>query len=580
MVIADIIKVKLGRGTFTAFKEALPDSSTTGEALTRIEVLRRRYNLDSSQQRSIDSSEKKWRERDKDGLIRFGTKWTSEEDAIKSNLDANRQIDLAMEKLGERDYRTAATIFERAGRNDSGGVRAPFALGFLHLTKTMYDPVRAQKQFEIVLKRVPNHPPALNNAALASIRVGKYSEAFRYWRIALEEQPDSPEIRHNVARMQVLSGARTQKLVMSSNHSKRFVDLRENYPSADGAAATTVGFLYSPLVLSKIEKSAEFERSPHKVNSEGLIIDTMGSGFVCAPEYVMTNRHIVGSAVFGQCEAMKVSDPTSGSKLESTVVAVSPTMDIALVHCPGLKASPLQLKTDLPEIGKDLSLFGFPRTAEPGSNSEALPLTVTAIPDAANRGTRLGSLLMFEGEANAGHSGGPILSEDNQVLGLFTMGTIGIGVYRGGIPANDLRGFLAANIDGYQPIQNTETRRDPQSSTVQVLTYRKPIQMELEKVVEDAPRLNANSPSSLRRRYLEDRSCVVCKGRSKNDCPANNCISGVVSEKKFRTVVLGKGNTARIVKQVYFDKKACKTCRGTGLVDCKHCKTGADPAIR
>ena len=80
---------------------------------------------------------------------------------------------------------------------------------------------------------------------------------------------------------------------------------------------------------------------------------TDGSGFVVAPNKVMTNAHVVAGA-----ETFSVDD--EGKTLEAQVISYDPQADIAILDVPGLPAAPLKFAEYTVGTGVDALVLGFP----------------------------------------------------------------------------------------------------------------------------------------------------------------------------------------------------------------------------
>src|SRR5262245_22821433 len=77
-----------------------------------------------------------------------------------------------------------------------------------------------------------------------------------------------------------------------------------------------------------------------------------GSGWVAAPELVVTNAHVVAGIL------RLVVDDRRGKALAADVVAFDPTNDVAVVHVPGLEKLALEMRESAP--GTAGAMLGFP----------------------------------------------------------------------------------------------------------------------------------------------------------------------------------------------------------------------------
>ena len=137
-----------------------------------------------------------------------------------------------------------------------------------------------------------------------------------------------------------------------------------------------------------------------------------GSGFVYAPERVMTNAHVLAG----------VSDPVvhaGGEEYDATPVFVDQEVDIAVLAVPGLPEQALPFAQEPAGTGADAIIMGFPgggpfyvgaaRVRDRGEISG---------PDFRNTHTVLRDVYALNGIVRAGNSGGPLFATDGSVLGV------------------------------------------------------------------------------------------------------------------------------------------------------------------
>ena len=79
-----------------------------------------------------------------------------------------------------------------------------------------------------------------------------------------------------------------------------------------------------------------------------------GSGFAIAPQYVVTNAHVVAGA-----RVVRIASPDRGS-LDAVVVLDDRDLDVALLWVADLRATPLRLASDDPNRGALGATLGFP----------------------------------------------------------------------------------------------------------------------------------------------------------------------------------------------------------------------------
>ncbi|SIS38702.1 Colicin V production protein [Corynebacterium appendicis CIP 107643] len=137
-----------------------------------------------------------------------------------------------------------------------------------------------------------------------------------------------------------------------------------------------------------------------------------GSGFVSAPDYVVTNAHVVAGT-----ESVEL-DTVLGLK-RATVVLYDPEVDIAVLHVPNLGLEPLPTAPGAAKSGDDAMVLGFPAggpfAVSPVRVRERLNISG---PDIYAAGRTEREALTLRGSIRQGNSGGPLLSPTGEVLGV------------------------------------------------------------------------------------------------------------------------------------------------------------------
>ncbi|MGW5439932.1 MarP family serine protease [Nocardia asteroides] len=137
-----------------------------------------------------------------------------------------------------------------------------------------------------------------------------------------------------------------------------------------------------------------------------------GSGFVVAPERVMTNAHVVAGTT-------SVSVDTARGPLEASVVLFDPSKDIAVLAVPGLTAPVIPQAPESATSGESAIVLGYPGggpyTASAARVRETLDLTGPTI---HRDGTVEREVYTVRGQVRAGNSGGPLVDTEGQVLGV------------------------------------------------------------------------------------------------------------------------------------------------------------------
>jgi S1-C subfamily serine protease len=152
-----------------------------------------------------------------------------------------------------------------------------------------------------------------------------------------------------------------------------------------------------------------------KVQGTALSCDRSieGSGFVYAPQHVLTNAHVVAGVNQGPTVTTK-----DGRVYRAKVVLYDPQVDIAVLYVPGLDLTPLQFD-DQGQAGAEAVVAGYPLddpfTAVPariGGTQDAVG------PDIYQTGTVNRQIFEIRAKVEPGNSGGPLLSPSGAVYGV------------------------------------------------------------------------------------------------------------------------------------------------------------------
>jgi S1-C subfamily serine protease len=141
----------------------------------------------------------------------------------------------------------------------------------------------------------------------------------------------------------------------------------------------------------------------------GLAIE--GSGWVAGPELVVTNAHVVA----GEQDTTVEIDGRQPS-LQAQPVDFNPTVDLAILHVPGLSLPSLSLASD-PASGIAGAILGYPENGPFDVQPARIGRTQDVITqNAYGEGPVTRSLTPLRGLVRPGNSGGPLVSVDGEVL--------------------------------------------------------------------------------------------------------------------------------------------------------------------
>lgn len=139
-----------------------------------------------------------------------------------------------------------------------------------------------------------------------------------------------------------------------------------------------------------------------------------GSGFVYAPEYVMTNAHVVAGT-------RSVTVEVGGSTYDSVVVSYDPARDLAVLYVPGLPAPAMPFAEEQVDSGADAIVLGFPLDAAQMVAREARIRDLRNItgPDIYDSAQVTREVYTIRALVQSGNSGGPLIGPDGEVLGVI-----------------------------------------------------------------------------------------------------------------------------------------------------------------
>ncbi|MBL7496244.1 MarP family serine protease [Frankia sp. CNm7] len=138
-----------------------------------------------------------------------------------------------------------------------------------------------------------------------------------------------------------------------------------------------------------------------------------GSGFVYAPQRVMTNAHVVAGV---REPTVEVGDRT----LAAQVVVFDPERDVAVLYVPDLNRPPLRFQTEPDGHADDNAVIaGFPEDGPYRTEPARIRNRQTArAPDIYSRGSVVRDIFAVRGTVLPGNSGGPLLSPGGTVYGV------------------------------------------------------------------------------------------------------------------------------------------------------------------
>jgi S1-C subfamily serine protease len=176
-----------------------------------------------------------------------------------------------------------------------------------------------------------------------------------------------------------------------------------------------------------------------------------GSGFVVAPNRVMSNAHVVAGS-----ESVTVE--TDGQTYDAFVVSYDPNADISILDVPNLPSPPLAFVDTPAPTGTDAVVMGYPG----GGDFLATPARVREIielngPDIYRTTTITREVYTIRGTVRQGNSGGPMINRGGKVLGV---------VFGAAVDDADTGFVLTANEVARQLAKIGNTQRIPTGACV------------------------------------------------------------------------------------------------------------------
>jgi S1-C subfamily serine protease len=183
-------------------------------------------------------------------------------------------------------------------------------------------------------------------------------------------------------------------------------------PAPNPAVLSAPGYLADRSRVVKVEGYAP---------SCGEIIE--GSGFVYAPDHVMTNAHVVAGVTQGPPGSAVTGGPVvttiGGAAYKAQVVFYDPQVDIAVLYVPGLNLRPLQFAPQEGSNGADAVVAGYPEdhpfTAVPARIGQTETIQIANLYHTSQVDRQVYEIRAVVEEGN---SGGPLIAPDGDVYGV------------------------------------------------------------------------------------------------------------------------------------------------------------------
>lgn len=583
-------KLPIEDAKITEFNKSVRLEMKGKDGYARYLAFSQSFAFTDEQRARIDTELADWKERADKDLHRLGSEWVALEKVQAAEKEADKLIERAFALIKTGSYAACVDLLEEASRVNPNGIRADYTLGLLNSLPIGFKaPAIAEKHFRKVLLRSPNHPAAFNSLAISQLKQADFVSAFANFARAAELTPKCQEVAHNLGRAVML--AEQGRLRIEPGTMRRFTDLYSELIADERATAfeARTGWLHMRPIFpaDEREEPPQQEAQPHDPQ---FVVAGWGSGFVIGPEVVATNRHVVHDETSGIADAVGIRDPEDKEnkrEIKGSVIAVSDTVDIALVRFPGLKLSPIQLSSKNVVRGEEVMILGYP---QPGLLGTSMKSTHGFVSDLPNPGRQLfPELYLLDAISDRGNSGGPIIDRTGSAVAVLTAG-IGLSLrveksleaeFSAAVPVTKLIEFTDEKIPGFRnQITRDEAEDAPDwadtvnrvaPSVLHLTTYYKPGLAGLN--------LAGDRKQKVASEAWEDVTCPNCSGQSRVACPGKGCISGRVSVPYYVDEVVGSGMNRQVIRHKRNKRVPCTTCGGAGALDCQGCVGGVDRSL-
>ncbi|MEZ6065680.1 MAG: trypsin-like peptidase domain-containing protein [Planctomycetaceae bacterium] len=585
-------RTTIADGAITEFNRRVQLQATADDAYSLYLRFAQSYDFTGEQQERVDGQLMVWKERAEAGLARLGATWVSPDEVVAAREQAQSHINRAEVLVKAGDYKSAIELLEEASRVDLNGVRADYILGLLYSLPQLgrFGAEYAEKHFDAVLRRSPDDAAAMNSLAITLIKQHEHSRAFKLLEKAANLSPECPEITQNLGRFGYLVNSDRINSASRGLY-KQFETLYTDLMTAGKGREFNpeTGWLHIIPLFPEGELNGEVAAvSTSSSDLNQLRMIATGTGVVVAPEYVLTNRHVVeASRQLGATEDYGIADEVrvalasdaAGKEMVGAVVAIADETDLALIHIPGLKGPAMFWGDEPPAVDSDLMVLGFPRETLLGNGLRADTAQLTALPD-ANR-EAAGDYLLLQCAVEHAHTGGPVMTRGGNAAGIVTLQFNTGAAGSGAIPASVIRGFLASNIPDWTNWDASRPKDDAPGDWTTVVQRATPAVLRVKCFYEagESTIAVAQKDADLDRNTYEDYTCPQCSGLSWLPCPKRGCANGEVTERYFTTVTTQAGPIRSSAQVPQTRRVRCPTCLGQDRLDCPSCINGYDVVL-
>lgn len=191
-----------------------------------------------------------------------------------------------------------------------------------------------------------------------------------------------------------------------------------------------------------------------KVSGSACASGIVGSGFVYAPDLVMTNAHVVAGM-----DSPRLRVPGDAALYAGEVVAIDPRIDLAVIRVADLPAPPIRFAERIAETGDSAVVAGFPGGGDLVAEPARIRDRVAARgEDVYGRSGVVREVYAFRGIVVPGNSGGPLLAPNGRVLGVVFAAGLGAPDTGYAITAQQAESIAEAGLSSTAPVDTGACR--------------------------------------------------------------------------------------------------------------------------
>lgn len=189
--------------------------------------------------------------------------------------------------------------------------------------------------------------------------------------------------------------------------------LERGIPTIDDDLGGVAGGQTPPEIDTSTDPLAVAARSVARISGTAFACgqNQSGSGFVVAPERIVTNAHVVAGV------DSPIVELPDGQTLDARVVWFDPDTDVAILAVPELEAAPLPLSDAA--IDQEGVVDGYPHGG-PFTSTPARVLAISdeRVADIYGEASNVREVATLAADVQPGNSGGPLITLDGSVAGL------------------------------------------------------------------------------------------------------------------------------------------------------------------